>query len=99
MRGGADGRCRGHEHAFPPPSLHVSALLEILDNARDRVRVDAEEAGQLPNAGQGLVARDAASLDGVLELLRQLPAARDRAVAAYLEVDRARHNRISTIVP
>src|SRR3989442_7258143 len=72
MRGGADGRCRGHEHAFPPPSLHVSALLEILDDARDRVRVDAEEAGQLPNAGQGLVARDAASLDGVLELLRQL---------------------------
>src|SRR5437899_1866829 len=60
MRGGADGRCRGHEHAFPPPSLHVSALLEILDDARDRVRVDAEEAGQLPNAGQGLVARDTA---------------------------------------
>src|SRR2546426_10544399 len=78
MRGGADGRCRGHVHAFPPPSLHVSALLEILDDARDRVRVDAEEAGQLPNAGQGLVARDAASLDGVLELLRQLPADRDR---------------------
>src|SRR2546430_4197806 len=46
-----------------PPRLHVSAPLEILDDARDRVRIDAEEAGQLPDAGQGLVARDAAALE------------------------------------
>src|SRR5207247_8881045 len=53
VRDGADGRRRGDKHAFPPPSLHVAALLEILDDARDRVRIDAEEAGQLPDAGQG----------------------------------------------
>jgi len=43
VRGGADGRRRGHEHALPPPSLHVSALLQILDDARDRVRIDARK--------------------------------------------------------
>src|SRR5256886_3043103 len=74
-----------------PPRLHVAALLEILDDARDRVRIDAEEAGQLPDAGQGLVARDAAALDGVLELLRQLPADRDRAVPVDLEIHRDAH--------
>src|SRR5213594_2533882 len=98
MRGGADGRCRGHEHALPPPRLHVSALLEILDDARDRVRIDAEEAGQLPNAGQGLVARDAAALDDVLELLRQLPPDRDRAMPVDLEGHRDPHICRTTIV-
>src|SRR3989475_13232936 len=88
MRGRADGRRRGHEHAFPTPSLHVAALLEILDDARDRVRIDAEEAGQLPDAGQGLVARDAAALDDVLELLGQLSADRERTVPVVRQIDR-----------
>ena len=41
----------GHEHAFPAPRLHVPAPLEILDRARHRVRIDAEEAGQLRMLG------------------------------------------------
>src|SRR6185436_15708480 len=86
-RGGAGGRRRGHEHAAAPASLHVSTALQVLDDARDGIRIDAEEAGQLPNAGQGLVARDAAGVDDVLELLRQLPADRDRTVHVYAEVD------------
>jgi len=98
VRDGADGRRRGDEHAFPPPSLHVAALLEILDDARDRVRIDAEEAGQLPDAGQGLVARDAAALDGVLELLRQLPTDRDRAVPVDRQIHRDPHACMTTIV-
>ena len=81
----AGGPRGGHEHALTPPRLHVPAPLEILDRARHRVRIDAEEAGQLPDAGQRLVPRDAAALDDVLQLLRQLPADRDRAVSVQAQ--------------
>ena len=84
--GGAGGRRRCHEHAPPPPSLHVSALLEILDDAGHRVRVDPEESSQLPDAGECLVPQDAVVLDDVLELLRQLPADRDRAAGVDRQV-------------
>ena len=93
MRGGACGRRGGHEHASAPPGLHVTALLEVLHDARDRVGVDPEEAGQLADAGQGLLARDAAALDDVLELLRQLPADRDGA----LRVDGEVHGDLHTV--
>jgi len=85
-------RRRGrHEHALPPPRLHVSALLEILNGARHRVRIDAEEARQLSDARQRLLPRDASALDGVLQLLRQLPADRDRAVDIHAQAHRHVH--------
>jgi hypothetical protein len=79
------------EHAFAPPRLHVPAPLEILDRVRDRVRIDAEKAGQLANARQRLVPWDAAALDDVLQLLRQLPADRDRAVGIHAQAHRNLH--------
>ena len=94
VRGRAGGRRRGHEHALPPPRLHVSAPLQVLDDARDRIRVDAEEAGQLPDAGQRLVPRDAAALDDVLELLRQLAPDRDRTVHIHPQL----HGDLSTVI-
>jgi hypothetical protein len=58
---------------------------EILDCARHGVRIDVEKAGALPDARQRLIARDAATLDDVLQLLRQLPADRDRAVRVCVQ--------------
>jgi hypothetical protein len=66
-------------------------LLQIVDDARDGIRIDAEEASQLPDAGQRLVPRDAAGLDDVAELLRQLTPDRDRTVAVYAEFHRRPH--------
>src|SRR5207245_9326325 len=91
VRGGPGGRRRGHEHARSSPSLHVSTPLQIVDDARDGIRIDAEEAGQLPDAGQRLVPRDAAALDDVAELLRQLTSDRDRTVPVYPEIHRRPH--------
>ena len=90
-RGRARRQRRGHEHPLAPARLHVPAPLEILDRPRHRVRIDAEEPGQLPDAGQGVLPRDAAALDDVLELLRQLPADRDRAVGIHAQADRDSH--------
>ena len=87
----AGGQSRGHEHALAPPRLHVPAPLEILDGARHGVRIDAEETRQLTDARQRLLPRDAAPLDHVLQLLRQLPADRDRAVGVDLEAQRDLH--------
>jgi hypothetical protein len=91
MRRGAGRRRRGHEHAPPPASLNVAAPLEILDDARDGIGIDAEEAGELADAGQGLIPGNAAALDDVLELLRQLPADRDRALRVHRQVHRDPH--------
>ena len=41
-----------------------------------------------PDARQYLAPREAAALDDVLQLLRQLPADRDRALPVYLEIHR-----------
>ena len=89
VRGGAGGRRRGDEHALPPPRLDVSTSLQIVDDARDGIRIDAEEAGELADAGQRLVPRDATGLDGMAELLSQLTPDRDRTVPIYREVHRA----------
>src|SRR5712692_9202347 len=70
----------------------VSAPLEILDNARDRIRIGAEEAGQLPDAGPLRVPRNAAALNEMLEeRLRQLPADRDRAARIDVQVHQDLH--------
>ena len=87
VRRGTGGRRRGHEHALAPPRFHVSPLLEVLHDARDGVGIDSEEAGQLADAGQGLLPGDAAALDDVLELLGELPADRDRALRIHGQVE------------
>src|SRR5438093_4324323 len=51
VRGRAGGRSWGYEHSLPPSRLHIPAPPQIIDDARDRIRVDAEETGQLPDAG------------------------------------------------
>src|SRR5882724_432304 len=88
VRGGPGWRRRGHEHAPPPPRLHVSKALQVVDDTRDGVWIDAEESSQLPDAGQRLVPRDAAALDGVAKLLHQLEPDRDRAVPVYPQIHR-----------
>ena len=52
----------------------------------DRIRIDAEEAGHLVDAGQRLLPGEAAALDEVLELLRQLATDRDRAVGIHIQL-------------
>ena len=97
VRDGTGGWRRSHEHALPTPRLDVPTPLQIVDDAGDRVRVDAEEAGQLPDAGQRLLGRNAAGLDDVTELLHQLTPDRDRTVLVDLEVARF-HNCIAILV-
>src|SRR5206468_6927212 len=70
------------------PRLHVSKALQVVDDTRDGVWIDAEESSQLPDAGQRLVPRDAAALDGVAKLLHQLEPDRDRAVPVDLQIHR-----------
>jgi hypothetical protein len=79
----------GHEHALPPPSLHIPIALQILDDPCNGIGVDAQEAGQLADAGQCLVPWEAAALDEVLELFRQLTADRDWAVIVHMQLHRA----------
>ena len=97
-QGRARRRRRGHEDALAAPRLHVAAPFQILDRARHGVRIDAEETGELPDAGQRLIPRNAARLDDMLELLRQLPADRDRAPGIDAQADGETINCIATIV-
>ena len=88
VRRRAGGRRGNHEDPLTPSGLDVSALLEVLDDAGDGIRVDGEEPGQLADAGQGLLPRDTAALDSVLQLLGQLPPDRDRAMRIHSQVER-----------
>jgi hypothetical protein len=88
----AGGHSWGYEHTLAPPRRHVPAPLEILDRARHRVRIDAEEPRELSDARQRLVPRDAAALDDLLQLLRQLPANRDRAMSIHAQPHWAPHS-------
>jgi hypothetical protein len=69
--------------AFGVEERPVPTPLEIFDGTHPRIRIDTEEAGQLPDARRGLVSRDAAALDDVLALLRRLAADRDRALRVH----------------
>ena len=82
MNAGSGASGRGAERP-------VSAPLEILSMARATVFGSTpRKPASSRMLGQRLVPRDAAALDDVLELLRQLPADRDRAVLIHTQAYR-----------
>jgi len=91
-RPGGGGGAEPAQNTPSPPHLHVPAPLQILDDARHRIRIDAQEAGQLPGwLGSAWSGRDTAA-SMTCFVARQLPADRDRALLVHLEDESGQHD-------